>query len=142
MFAGLSIVGTGAAAGQTVLHSPQAIAACLCLDDGVGQARTEMQRARDAYEAARARVEQLTQQTVQERARVNSDDPVSVDSYKDLLARRDAAERDFANKATPTYAAAIARYNDAVGSYNARCEGKSFDADILASVRQSLVCPR
>ena len=140
-FISICIVWSDTASGQTILRAPQAIAACLCLHDGVEQAQAEMQRSKETYEAARTQAAQLAAEAADERARVNSDDSVSVDSYKELLDRRDAAQRKFAT-VTATYATAVARYNDAVGSYNSQCEGKSFDADALSAVRQSLVCPR
>jgi hypothetical protein len=131
-----------ATAAQTILRAPQDIAACLCLKQGIDAARSDLDRRKADYETARAQLERLMEEVTTQRNRVNSNDPVSVDAFKELLAQRDAAERRVASEATPAYSDSVRRHNELVDSYNANCEGKAFDAEALARVQQNLYCPR
>jgi len=138
---GLPLLATPAGA-EAVLATPAEIASCLCLEQGLADSGGELQRQKTVYETARARLDRLAAEIERQRPSVNSNDPVSVDSFKELLAQRDAAQSRFATDETPAYSAAVARYNDLVATYNANCQGKAYDPDALARARQNLFCPR
>jgi hypothetical protein len=131
-----------AASAQTVLHSPQDIAACLCEEQNVNGLKAEVDRQKQAYDGAKANYEALNSQAEAGRAQVNVNDSNSIAAYRQLLERRDAAEYRYKVEATPAYSASVARYNQAVQAYNSGCGTKMYDSAALAEVKKTLYCPR
>ena len=133
--------GQGASA-QDVLHSPRDIAACLCQDQSVTQLRAEVERQRQAYDAAKANYEGLSAQAEAQRGQVDVNNANSIAAYRQLLERRDAAEYHFKVEVAPPYAETVAGYNKAVQAYNSGCATKMYDSAVLAEVQKTLYCPR
>ena len=127
---------------QIVLHSPRDIAACLCQDQTVGNLRDEMELQKQIYETSKSEYDALAAEAERQHAELNINDSDAITAYRQLLERRDVAEANFKLEAAPTYAAVVARYNQAVQSYNASCAGKAYDPDALAVAQNGLYCPR
>lgn len=130
------------AAAQSVLTSPADIAACLCRDQSVNSLKAELARQQAAYDSAQKEFQQLNTELETQKSQVNVNDSGSIDAYRQLLKRRDAAGAHLTNEASPAYGAAVDRYNQAVQGYMNQCGGKSYDAAALATARQSLSCPQ
>jgi hypothetical protein len=137
---GLIMAGTPARA-QGVTLSVTAVQQCLCAQREVEIQGREMSGARRNWESARSEADAMTREVEEERPRVNTDDRSAIEAFTALLARRDAAARSYREE-NQRYAAAVARYNDAVEQNNAACSGRLFDPDQIAAVRANLACPR
>lgn len=142
----IGAVGAGLAAGgaqaQMVISSPREIAACLCLEQTTIDLQAEVDLQRQVYEASRREFESLSDQAEARKAQMNVNDYAEIVAYRELLAKRDAAEIALKVELMPTYAAVVARYNQAVQSYNASCGGRSYAPEALAEVRKNLYCPK
>jgi hypothetical protein len=141
-----ALVGGGAALpaaaqGQTVLTSPQAITNCLCMEFSVNTLAADVAARQRMYEDAKRNFESLDAEVDRQRQTMNPNDPAQVEAFRQLLDRRDEARTRFVGEATPEYSAQVEEYNRRVGAFNQRCGGKSYDGNVLAQVRQSLVCP-
>jgi len=130
-----------AAQAQTVLTSPQAITDCLCMEFSVNTMAADVAARQRMYEDAKRNFEALDAEVSQRRQSMNPNDPEQVKAFGELLDRRDAARARFAGEATPEYSAQVEDYNRRVSAFNRSCGGKSYDGNVLAQVRQSLVCP-
>jgi len=130
------------ASAQEVLHSPRDIAACLCMNQNVGQLRGDVDRQRQDYDAAKANYERLSAQAESQRGQVNVNDSNSIAAFRQLLEQRDTAEYHYQVEVEPGYAAIVARYNQAVEGYNSSCASKMYDSAVLAEVQKTLYCPR
>jgi hypothetical protein len=93
------------------------------------------------YEDAKRNFESLDAEVNQRRQTMNPNDPAQVEAFRQLLDRRDEARTRFAGEATPEYSAQVEEYIRRVNAFNQSCGGKSYDGNVLAQVRQSLVCP-
>lgn len=142
--AGALLAGAAAvpAMAQQVLHSPDEIRSCLCEEQSVTALADEVLRQNRIYEERRKALETLDNEVKTRRAAVNVQDHSQVDAFKQLLDRRDEAADTFAGPVTKNYADTVARYNQAVGAFNASCAGKAYDPDVLAQVRSNLICPK
>ena len=130
------------AAAQTLLHSPQQIARCLCQNRGVDELKAAVDQQWRLYEAARQRYAALEGQVDAIRTTMNVHDREAIESFQRLLDQRDAAQLAFQNEATPAYGALVERYNSAVAAYNDSCADAVFDPVVLAEVQRGLYCPR
>jgi hypothetical protein len=126
---------------QTVLHSPEQIRGCLCGERSVSTLATEVQMRKRVYEEKKAELARLEAELAEKRRTMDVNDPAQVAAVGQLLDRRNAAADAFARQVTPTYAAAVERYNREVADFNGMCAGKSYDVQVLAQVRQNLTCP-
>ena len=131
-----------AAAQPAVLTSPGEVAACLCHDQQVNALKADVTRQQAAYDSAQKEFQQLNAQVESQYSQVNVNDSASINAYRDLLKRRDAAGARLTNEASPAYTTAVDRYNQAVQSYMSQCGGKSYAAAALAQAQQNLSCPR
>ena len=139
----LALAGSFAPAkAQEMLVSPAAVAACLCQEQSVATLSNEVANGHRAYEERRREIDDLNLRVDQGRDRVNVNNPSEVEAYKQLLDRRDQAQARFSDEVAPNYAALVARYNQAVGTFNGSCSGKSYESRALAQARSNLVCPR
>lgn len=137
--AGLAGLGFAAAMAQ-VPPTPAEINACLCLQRSYPALAADMNAKNGAYQAANRQLEDLSAQLARERASTNINNPDAVERVKALLERRDAASKAL----QPAYAAAadaVARYNAAVGEYDARCANRPFIPVLTPEVQARLVCP-
>jgi len=139
---GLALAAAAPVGAETVLHSPQDIAACLCLEQAELNLRGEMDRQQTSYDGAKSEFYQLDSAAQAQRGQVNTNDSNSITAYRQLLERRDAAEYRFKVEATPAYSAAVGRYNQAVQTYNTNCGDKAYDTEALAQVQKTLYCPK
>lgn len=141
---GLSIAVTfpWPAAAQNVLISPADVAACLCRDQAVKDQKAELTRQQAAYDSAQSEFQQLNTEVETQRPQVNVNDSGSINAFRQLLDRRDAARVRFTDQASPAYSAAVDRYNQSVQSYMNQCGGKSYDSRALEAAQQSLSCPK
>ncbi len=130
------------AAAQSVLVSPDDVAACLCRDQAVSSQKAELTRQQAAYDSAQSEFQRLNTAVETQRPQVNVNDSGSIEAFRKLLDQRDAAQARFTNEASPAYAAAVDRYNQSVQAYMNQCGGKSYDSRALAAAQQSLSCPR
>jgi hypothetical protein len=137
---GLTMAGAPARA-QGVTTGMSAVQQCLCAQREVSILGREMSRAREDWERARSEADSMTREVEDQRPRVNVDNRRDIEAFSALLARRDAATRSY-REVNQRYAAAVARYNDAVEQNNAACAGRLFDPDEVAAVRANLACPR
>lgn len=124
-------------------QSPEAadIASCLCLQravDALGAAMTDRQR---AYEASRQEVASLDAQLRNARMSLNVDNPGAVAQFRQLLDQRDAAYRRSSGTDFTQYQNAVARYNERVNEYNARCADRPRNPVLLNQVQAGLICP-
>jgi hypothetical protein len=131
----------GTAWAQPVTTSPRAVAACLCSQDAVAQLQGSVQEARRIYGERRQVAQSLSRQVDQARGRVDVNNQADIESFRNLLARRDEAERAYQEQG-PAVSEVVARYNNAVAGVNSNCTGKLFDPEELQATRQTLSCPR
>lgn len=134
-------VASAATAQQQVLRDPEQIRACVCVEQTLKRQAVELAAQRQAYEEARRQVEALDAAVEAQRPQVRVNDRASVDSFRQLLDKRNAAQVSFANQLTPRYAALVEQYNRRATEFNRACSGSSYDAEVLAKVQQGLVCP-
>jgi hypothetical protein len=135
-------LGAAGAEAQIVIHSPRDVAVCLCQDQTVSNLRDEMEFQKQIYDTSKSEYDALAAEAERQYAELNINDSDAIAAYRQLLERRDVAEANFKLEAAPTYAAVVARYNQAVQSYNATCGGKAYDPDALAAAQNGLYCPR
>jgi hypothetical protein len=130
------------AGAQQVLRTPQEVTSCLCAEQSVSNLANEVLARNRIYEERRKQVETLENEVNQRRGQIDPNNAAAVEEFRKLLSRRDDAVNAFARDVTPDYAGAVEQYNRQVATYNQNCSGKVYDPDVLAQVRQSLVCPR
>lgn len=116
------------------------IQGCLCEQQEIGALRTVMDQKKQALDGIRGELSALDAQLVSERPRVDVNDPNSVERYKALLARHDAAYQRSIGPVVGDAVAAVNRYNQRVAHYNENCGHQLFDAAVMASVRATLTC--
>ena len=126
---------------QAVLTSPQAITDCLCMEFAVNTMANDVSARQRMYDDAKRAYEQLDAEVERRRQTMNPNDPAQIAALRQLLDQRDQARARYAGEATPEYSAQVEEYNRRVANFNQRCGGKSYDGNVLAQVRQSLVCP-
>jgi anti-sigma-K factor RskA len=137
-----SIAATKAgSAQQQVLRAPDQIRTCLCMQQSLAHQASELTARQQDYEAQRRQVEKLDADVASQRPQVQVNNTSSVAAFRQLLARRDAAQQNFANTVEPQYAALVEAYDRRVAAFNQSCGGSAYDPNVLAQVQQSLACP-
>lgn len=139
---GAVLASTAPVQAQVVLRSPQEIQQCLCTERSVSALAQDVVVRNRIYEERRRQVEQLEAEVASRRNQVNVSVPTEVEAFRQLLQQRDQAVDAFATDVTRDYSDAVNAYNRRVSEFNTSCAGKSYDPDVLAQVRQSLVCPQ
>jgi hypothetical protein len=124
------------------LHAPEAIRACLCLDQAVTALSAKLYDETATYETAKKSLAALEKRADEARRQANPSDLAQRESLGRLLDERDAAIRHFASDTTPQYNAAVDAYNKAAQAFNQACGGKSYDWSVLPEVQRNLVCDR
>ena len=94
-----------------------------------------------ALAEVRQHLADLDAELARERPLVDVNNPNSVDGYKALLDRRDAAYRESIGPVVSDADQAVARYNALVGQYDRQCALHSFNLDIMNQLRAHLSCP-
>lgn len=97
---------------------------CLCLQQSLDDAHTDMAAKQVELDAAQSQLNQLDSQLAAARAQTNVADPQSVAQFRQLLAQRDVAFKQSHGELVTATQAATARYNQAVADYNAQCAGR------------------
>ena len=120
---------------------PAEINACLCLEREVATMAQSMNDKTRALAAVRQHLADLDAELARERPLVDVNNPNSVDGYKALLDRRDAAYRESIGPVVSDADQAVARYNALVGQYDRQCALHSFNLDIMNQLRAHLSCP-
>ena len=120
---------------------PAEINACLCLERGVDTMARSMNDKTRALAEVRQHLADLDAELARERPLVDVNNPNSVDRYKALLDRRDAAYRGSIGPVVSEADHAVARYNALVGQYDRQCALHSFNLDIMNQLRAHLSCP-
>jgi hypothetical protein len=140
---GLGLVAAVAALPATAQMSsdPAEINACLCLEQGVATMARSMNDRTRALNAVRQHLVDLDAELARERPLVDVNNPSSVDRYKALLDRRDAAYRESIGPVVADADQAVARYNALVGQYDRQCALHSFNSEIMNAMRAHLSCP-
>jgi hypothetical protein len=140
---GLSLVVALAArpAAAQMSSDPAEINACLCLEQGVATMARSMDDKTRTLAAVRQRLADLDAELARERPLVDVNNPSSVDRYKALLDRRDAAYRESIGPVVSEVDQAIARYGALVGQYDRQCALHSFNSEIMNEMRAHLSCP-
>ena len=122
--------------------SPEAVRACLCLQQSVDRQRAELATRTQDYDQKRKQAADLDAEVKAQKPQVNINDPASVAAFSRLVGQRDSAVESLNDELSPKYRAFIAAYNERVGQYNGQCSGRAFEAAMIQQVRQSLACPR
>jgi multidrug resistance efflux pump len=117
------------------------VAACLCLGQDMERLNAEMAAAQSAYDRERDELAQLDGELAQQRAAIDVNNPAAVARFRQLLERRDALFRRSSGPQIGALSEAVARYNDRVSEYNARCASRPRDPALLAQVQARLACP-
>src|SRR5262249_55062767 len=115
--------------------------ACLCTQRTLAQQSDTITAQRQAFDQRRQALAQLDADVTQQRPQVKVDDPASVAAFRQLLERRDAAQRAVDADPGTQLSALIEGYNQRVAAYNRDCTGHDYDAAVLASVQKNLSCP-
>lgn len=101
----------------------------------------ELQSRRQAYEQQRRQFAGLEAEIERRRPLINTADPDQVDAFRRLIEERDRQMVTLRDTVTPAYADQVEQYNGRVATYNSACQGRTFDPDVLYSVRQNMRCP-
>ena len=120
---------------------PAEINACLCLERGVDTMARSMNDKTRALAEVRQHLADLDAELARERPLVDVNNPNSVDRFKALLDRRDAAYRDSIGPVVSEADQAVARYNALVGQYDRQCALHAFNSEIMNELRAHLSCP-
>src|SRR5215471_12830090 len=110
---------------------PAEINACLCLEQQVATMAQSMNDKTRALAAVRQHLADLDAELARERPLVDVNNPNSVDGYKALLDRRDAAYRESIGPVVSDADQAVARYNALVGQYDRQCALRSFNSVMM-----------
>lgn len=124
-----------------VLHAPDAVRVCLCLDQAVTARSAELNQESNSYDAQRKALAALESRAKTARQQLDPANEGQRQAFARLLTERDAAVQRFAGVATPHYNAVVGRYNDAAEAFGRQCGGKSYDWDVLQQVQSTLSCP-
>ena len=97
---------------------------CLCLQQSLGDAQTDMQAKQGELNNAQSQLAALDRQLSEARAHEDVNNPQSVAQFRQLLAQRDTAFKQTNGDLLAAAQAATARYNQAVANYNNQCAGR------------------
>ena len=138
---GLVLAAAPRPASAQMSSDPAEINACLCLERGVDAMARSMNDKTRALAEVRQHLADLDAELARERPLVDVNNPNSVDRYKALLDRRDAAYRGSIGPVVSEADQAVARYNALVGQYDRQCALHAFNSEIMNEMRAHLSCP-
>jgi len=141
MFLLLASAAVPQAGAVEVLHAPDAIRACLCLDQAVTTLSAELNQESEAYDNQRKALATLESRANSARQQMDPANEAQRQALGRLLDERDAAAERFAAETTPHYNAIVGRYNDAADAFNRECGNKAYDWSVLQQVQSTLSCP-
>jgi hypothetical protein len=123
-----------------LLHAPEAIRACLCLDQAVTARSAELYQESQSLEEQKKALAALESRADEARGQSDSTDMAQRAELGRLLDERDAAISRFAAETTPQYNATVEAYNRAAEAFNRGCGGKAYDWSVLPDVQSNLTC--
>ncbi len=129
------------ASAQQIIHAPDEVRACLCLEQTVSGLSAAVQDARQAYDERQKEVQSLAQRTEEARQKLDMASLSEREALAQLLDAQLAANDRFAADVVPHYNDTVRRYDDAATAFNRDCAGKAYDPEVLPQVRSSLSCP-
>jgi hypothetical protein len=138
LVASIAVPRAGAA---EVMHAPDEIRVCLCLDQAVTTLSDDLNREDQTYADQRTALADLESRAKTAREQIDPADPAQREALGRLLNERDAAVRRFAEETTPHHNAIVGRYNNAAEAFNHACGDKSYDWAVLPQVQATLSCP-
>ena len=139
---GLALAGISPAVAQEVIKDADAVRACLCQEQTLSALLDTLHERQQNYDNSQKALAQLNSDLDARRASMNVYNDADVQAYKALLQRRDDVATAFASDATPSYNAAIERYNQALAGYQGNCAGKSYDPTVYNMVKPTLACAK
>lgn len=140
--AGIALIAGGhSAVAQAVIKDRAVIGLCVCEQQRLEALMSTLRDRQESYQSSQNTLNGLNRDLATRRDKMNVYDDSEVEAYRRVLEQRDAAAAVSSN-ATDSYNAAILRYNQAFGDYNASCAGKSFDQSVYSSAQASLSCPK
>jgi hypothetical protein len=138
----IAAVWAGPTAAQDVVRDPGVIRSCLCARQSVTALLETLRERQQTYEASQKALASLNNDLEAQRGKIDVYSSAEVDTYKQLLQKRDGAAAAFNGEITASYNAAISRYDQALGGYNANCAGKSYDGAAYSAAQAGLSCPK
>jgi septal ring factor EnvC (AmiA/AmiB activator) len=123
-----------------IMHTPEAIRACLCLDQAVTALSDELYQETETHEEQRKALAALEARADAARQRADPADMAQREALGRLLDEREAAVRRFAAETTPHFNTVTESYNRAADAFNRTCGGKAYDWSVLPDVQSSLSC--
>jgi peptidoglycan hydrolase CwlO-like protein len=139
---GLALAGIGPLGAQEVIKDADAVRACLCQEQTLATLLDSLHERQQNYENSQKALADLNSALDAQKAKMDVYNNADVEAYKALLQKRDDAATAFANDATPSYNAAIQRYNAARDGYQGSCAGKSYDPIVYNAVKPTLACAK
>ncbi|MBX6368762.1 MAG: hypothetical protein IRZ04_12315 [Rhodospirillales bacterium] len=124
-----------------VLNDPQDVARCLCAESAVKTLGDELAVRKRIYDDARQQLQSIDRDLEQRRQTINVNDEAQVNAFRERFDQRSALAARLSGEIDADYRTAVERYNRAVAQYNEGCIGRVLDANVVNSVRPTLVCP-
>jgi hypothetical protein len=119
-----------------------ALRACLCLEQGINGAQSEMMSRRNAFDTAKSQVAAVDQEIATRRASMNVNDPAQVASFRALIDHRMALQASLDQQIYPADQSATDRYDRLVFQHHQQCDGRlRYQADVAAITAAGLTCP-
>ncbi|MFZ5789156.1 MAG: hypothetical protein ACOY3L_00505 [Pseudomonadota bacterium] len=114
---------------------------CLCREQALNILRGQTDGQRLRFNDAQADLKKLEDQIANMRKTMNPDDELSVQIMVEMIRRRDALNAELRDKVGPETQAAVAKLNQAVADYNARCAQRTMLKMDVETASRNLVCP-
>lgn len=128
-------------AAAQVLNDPQDVARCLCAESAVKTLGDELAVRKRIYDDTRQQLQSIDRDLEQRRQTIDVNDEAQVNAFRERFDQRSALASRLSGEIDSDYRIAVERYNRAVAQYNDGCIGRVLDANVVASVRPTLVCP-
>lgn len=128
-------------AAAQVLNDPQDVARCLCAESAVKTLGDELAVRKRIYDDTRQQLRSIDRDLEQRRQTIDVNDEAQVNAFRERFDQRSALASRLSGEIDSDYRIAVERYNRAVAQYNDGCIGRVLDANVVASVRPTLVCP-
>jgi DNA repair ATPase RecN len=123
--------------------SPEAdaIRECLCLQQSMERASSEMTDKRNSLDRINAELRQTDADLERQRAALNVNDPQAVAQFRQRLEQRDGLFKRSTGPIVNDVTASVERYNHRVAAYNQQCANRPFNSVLQAQVQATLSCP-
>ena len=123
---------------RNVIHDPQQIRSCLCLEATYKSQQGDISTKQAAYSQATSQKASLEAQI--EAAKAGPLSPEQTDSIR----KSSLQQIELLNRINQDYIPALqtstSAYNDTVARFQESCGGKAYDSDVLARVKPGLTC--